>query len=409
MQEFAKRHMTRSEPSESSGGSRSEPGVFTRNTGDLLCLSHLRWGFVFQRPNHLMARFARGGRVFFVEEPVFEGRSDPTLECKRVNPEGVYVCVPRLPLSMSKTSAPKAQRALLKKLCVTAKLQPDVLWFYTPMALPWARDIKARATVYDCMDELTGFLGAPADLEALERELFRRADLVFTGGPSLFSAKRKLHEHVHCFPSSVDIAHFARARQELAEPDDQVRIPHPRLGYFGVIDERIDLGLLQELALARPEFHLVMVGPVTKIDPDRLPQAPNIHWLGMKSYRDLPAYVAGWDVALMPFALNAATRFISPTKTLEYLAGGKAVVSTAIADVVEPYGELGLVRIGDRSSFASQVDAALGPSGAPPSAVLERHLASTSWDRTWESMAALIERRVVGKQGASFEAKCSTI
>src|SRR5690606_28943889 len=103
-----------------------------------------------------------------------------------------------------------------------------------------------------------------------------------------------------------------------------------RIGYAGVIDERIDLVLLDQVARARPDYQFVMLGPIAKIDPATLPQRGNIHYLGSKKYADLPRYLAGWDVAMMPFALNDATRFISPTKTPEYLAAGRRVVSTAI-------------------------------------------------------------------------------
>lgn len=364
--------------------------------GDILCLSHLRWGFVFQRPNHLMSRFAARQRVFFVEEPVYDERATSVM-LTETSPEGVTICVPHLPRG---TEAREGEQlsSLLANLVETRRLDPDVLWFYTPMALEWARTQTARSIVYDCMDELSAFRGAPPRLLELERELFGRADLVFTGGHSLFEAKRQRHRAVHAFPSSVDAAHFMRARLLTQDPPDQATIPQPRLGYFGVIDERMDLELLERVSRERPSFHFVMIGPVVKIDEASLPRAPNIHWLGMKRYEELPEYIGGWDVAIMPFALNEATRFISPTKTLEYLAAGRPVVSTAVADVVHPYRDLGLVHIADRETFTAAIEAALADPRNTRRVRTDAHLETTSWDRTWQEMATLVDRSIAQRQ-----------
>jgi UDP-galactopyranose mutase len=216
-------------------------------------------------------------------------------------------------------------------------------WLYTPLALPLARMLTPDATVYDCMDELSLFLGAPPELLARETELLEYADVMFTGGPSLFRAKQKRHPNVHCFPSSVDAEHF-RLRdstgREVSEAEDQAELSHPRLGFYGVIDERLDLGLIDVLAQAHPEWEIVLVGPVVKIDPATLPRRPNIHYLGQRTYEELPRYLAGWDVCLLPFARNDSTRFISPTKTLEYMAAELPIVSTPITDVAEPFEEI---------------------------------------------------------------------
>jgi UDP-galactopyranose mutase len=208
---------------------------------------------------------------------------------------------------------------------------------------------------------------------------------------------------VHLFPSSVDAEHFARARSITEDPPDQARIPRPRLGYCGVIDERMDLPLIRSVAEARPDWQLVMLGPVTKLDPARLPRLGNTHYLGPKGYGELPTYLAGWDVALLPFARNRATRFISPTKTPEYLAAGKPVVSTPIGDVVRPYGEAGLVRIAASTpEFVAEVEAALAEEGSAEGALRRKQadvlLALTSWDRTWAAMNGLIEKLVRGRE-----------
>jgi glycosyltransferase involved in cell wall biosynthesis len=359
---------------------------------DVVCFSHLRWDFVFQRPNHLMSRCAREARVFFFEEPIYtEGQEDAIgLDVLRI--EGrLWRATPRLPRAMDPTRRNRALARLLDDLIEDREIREPVFWYYTPMALDMSRHLDPILAIYDCMDELSNFAGAPPELKKLEKELFARADLVFTGGYSLYEAKRAQHPNVHPFPSSVDTAHFKKARTELDEPRDQAALPHPRLGFYGVIDERMDLALLDAVASARPEWQLVLIGPVVKIDEGSLPRRPNIHHLGKKDYAELPAYLRGWEVAMMPFALNDATRFISPTKTLEYLAAGRPVVSTAIQDVVRPYEGLGLVRIGrDPQGFVHAVDAALAEPRGVRLKEVDRFLADISWDRTWCRMEALM-------------------
>jgi UDP-galactopyranose mutase len=250
------------------------------------------------------------------------------------------------------------------------------------------------------MDELSLFANAPRELGAREAQLFSLADVVFTGGHSLYRHKRATcqHPNIHPFPSSVDVAHFARARGELAEPADQAAIAGPKVGFFGVVDERMDLALLDGLAELRPDLQLVMIGPVVKIDPATLPRRPNIHWLGGRRYEELPAYLAGWDVAMMPFARNDATRFISPTKTPEYLAAGRPVVSTSIADVVVPYGRAGLAWIADSpGEMAAAIDEAMASDVVARRAHADAVLAEMSWDRTWSAMWALVERAARGR------------
>jgi glycosyltransferase involved in cell wall biosynthesis len=359
-------------------------------TYDLVCLSHLRWDFVFQRPHHLLTRAARERRVFVVEEPLSGGNA-PTLEITQRDHQ-LWTVVPRLPAGLSPAAVESAQRQLLDHLCSEHDIRRYVLWYYTPMALSFSRHLKPLACVYDCMDELAAFKFAPPELRAHETELFRRADLVFTGGQSLYEAKRQQHARVYAFPSSVDVPHFAQARERMPEPADQAPIGRPRLGFFGVLDERLDLDLVSAVTTARPDWQVVMVGPVAKIAPDDLPSAPNLHYLGPKTYAQLPAYIAGWDVALLPFALNDSTRFISPTKTPEYLAAGRPVVSTPIKDVVRPYGESGLVQIADSpSAFIAAIDRALAEDTAARQQQADELLARMSWDQTWQQMAALID------------------
>jgi glycosyltransferase involved in cell wall biosynthesis len=353
----------------------------------LLCFSHLRWNFVLQRPQHLLTRAAKDYRVFFFEEPRYAAGSAVRLETTKT-PEGVTVLTPVLPEGTRPTDVTRAQRKLVVQFLAGIQFERLVLWYYTPMALTFSRHLVGDACVYDNMDELSAFKGAHPRLLALERELFRKADVVFTGGHSLYEAKRDRHRNIHPFPSSVDVAHFARARQaSRAAPADQAAIASPRLGFFGVIDERMDLDLVARLADLRPDWNLVMIGPVVKIDPAALPQRPNIHWLGQKPYAVLPDYLAGWDVGLMPFAINESTRFISPTKTPEFLAAGVPVISTPIRDVVRPYGEKGLVAIAaDAAGFTAAGERYLCAPRKALFAAVDRHLAELSWDKTWMGM-----------------------
>ena len=366
----------------------------------LIVFSHLRWGFVYQRPQHLLSRLAKTFKVIVVEEPVHDA-GPAHLECV---PQGanLELLVPHTPVD-----APgfhDDQLSVLQPLLASYLREHGIddylIWFYTPMALPLMTPLRPRAVVYDCMDELSAFKNAPRQLRQRETALLRTAHLVLTGGPALFASKVGLNPNVHCLPSSVDAAHFspagldphsAEAARALAL---QGHLAQPRLGFYGVIDERFDLGLLEQIARARPHWQLVMVGPVVKIDPAQLPSLSNIHWLGMQSYALLPHLMAGWDVCLMPFALNESTRFISPTKTLEYMAGGKPVVSTPVHDVVGLYGNV--VRIAaDAPQFIEACERALGEDAAERAvrvAAMTAAVRQSSWDAAAAKVLGLLQQ-----------------
>jgi glycosyltransferase involved in cell wall biosynthesis len=364
----------------------------------LLVFSHLRWNFVYQRPQHLLSRLARRWRVVFVEEPM-PGATEDRLE---VIAPCADVTVWRPHLRNPAPGFHDDHLAVLQPMLRTA-MQADGVkdywtWFYTPMAYPLANGLRSRGIVYDCMDELSQFRNAPRQLLQRETALLKAADLVFTGGPSLYRAKRDRHPDVHCFSSSVDAAHFASAD---ADHPLQAQLPRPRLGWAGVIDERVNLELIAAVADARPKWQLVMVGPIVKIDPASVPQRPNIHWLGQQAYEDLPRFISSWDVCILPFALNEATRFISPTKILEYMACGRPSVSTSIRDVVDPYGHL--VPIADEPrAFIEACEATLARTPHQQfmhAKALAEVVAGTSWDRTADAMAALILRADEDNQG----------
>jgi glycosyltransferase involved in cell wall biosynthesis len=372
----------------------------------LLVFSHLRWNFVYQRPQHLLTRLAERWPVVFIEEPVPNAAED---RIERIGAApGVQVWRPHLRGAEHGFHA--AHQAALRRLvaqCIAEQAIEDYwLWFYTPMALPVAEGLAPAGVVYDCMDELSAFRGAPPELLEQESQLLRVADVVFTGGVSLFEAKRHRHPNIHCFPSSVDASHF---RGGAGDHPLQRGIARPRLGYCGVIDERIDLDLIAGIADARPDWQVVMVGPTAKIDPEHCPRRANIHWLGQQSYQDLPAFIGSWDVCLLPFALNESTRFISPTKTLEYMACGKPSVSTAIRDVVEPYGHVVPIR-DDAAGFVAACEEILArtPQQRHEHALaLAEVISRTSWDATAAAMVELIVEAQSGR-GRAGAARANT-
>ena len=334
-----------------------------------------------------MSRFAADRRVLYVEEPVSTNHG--AYLTHSVDSSGVQVVVPHIAQSKDQTTV---LRGLIDQMLEELNIRSYALWYYTPIALEWTSHLAPTAIVYDCMDELSAFKGAPPGLRQCESELLKKADVVFTGGHTLFEAKRNQHDHVYPFPSSIDVSHFAKARTSCSDFDDQARIPHPRLGYAGVIDERMDLDLIGAVAKARPDWHFVLLGPVVKIDKSSLPDHSNIHYLGMKAYDQLPAYLGGWDVGLLPFARNESTRYISPTKTPEYLTAGLPVVSTSIRDVVRPYGAAGVVHIADEPArFIAAIEKALTEDASKRLAKVDRLLANNCWSRTWGRMNELLE------------------
>ncbi|MER1953956.1 MAG: glycosyltransferase [Desemzia incerta] len=367
---------------------------------DMSIFSQLRWNFVYQRPQHLIGRMTKEYRTFYFEEPedIENYRSNentPTNYHHYISEEGVNVIVP-LVKAGDMDNAPLLEK-IVKQVHEDFSIEQDIFWYYTPMAMAYTSFFNPKITIYDCMDQLAAFKNAPQNLISLEKELFKKADLVFTGGRSLYKAKQKNHDFVYCFPSSIDQHHFKRAATNLPDPEDQKGIPHPRAGFYGVVDERFDTDLLKEISSLLPNWSFVVVGPTAKIDPATLPQAENIHYLGIKKYAELPRYLANWDAAIMPFALNESTKYISPTKTPEYLAAGKKVVSTAVHDVVHPYEDLNLVSIARSSAeFADQLRNTLVES-PQWEAEVEAYLKDFSWDDTCKQMNKLITEKVAEK------------
>ncbi|HYF32368.1 MAG TPA: glycosyltransferase [Chitinophagaceae bacterium] len=329
-------------------------------------------------------------RAFFIEEPVFTD-GEERMHVK-LSQEGVYVATPHLQHGLPEQEVTSRTRNMIDELFLEKEIENYALWYYTPMALLFSDHLSPAMTVYDCMDELSAFKFAPPALQQLEKQLLQQADLVFTGGVSLYEHKKHHHPNIHAFPSSIEKEHFAQARVIKQEPADQQYIQHPRIGFYGVVDERFDIGLLESVARQRPDWQFVILGPVVKIDPATLPRYNNIHYLGSKSYKELPAYLSGWDIAMIPFARNESTRFISPTKTPEYLAAARPVISTSIRDVVDPYQKNNLVEIADdTSSFIESGERILANQSKETWLhQVDSFLANNSWDNTWTSMMQLM-------------------
>ncbi len=370
----------------------------SKKPSTLICFSHLRWNFVYQRPQHLLSRFATKFTVLYVEEPYWDAPGEPVLTITSKS-DNLWIVVPHLPDGTNQEQADKMQKDLLDKFLKNRNLDEYVFWYYTPMALPFSEHIEPGIVVYDCMDELSMFKNPPLGLQQLEETLLKKADLVFTGGQSLYEFKKNKHHNIYPFPSSIDKKHFEQARTITEEPQDQKHIPGPKLGFYGVIDERFDLGLIEQMALQKLDWNFVLLGPVVKIDHAHLPRLHNIHYLGGKSYNELPQYVSGWSVALIPFLLNDATRFISPTKTPEYLAAGVPVISTPITDVVYPYGEKGIVKIAsDAPGFIEAAEQYMQMDKTQWLPVIDEFIADKSWSATFTDMMKKINTTIKNKQ-----------
>lgn len=360
---------------------------------DLICFCHIPWNFVYQRPQHLLTRFSHYHRVFVIQEPVYnQPETGYEVQCDREN-ENLFIVSLKVSGEDTRKSGENAIKNMLNSLIEIYLVKEYMLWYYSPMALSYSDHLVPSLTIYDCMDELSAFKFAPPEIRQKETELFAKADVVFTGGQSLYEAKKNLHANIHAFPSSIDKSHFSKARVASDDPVDQASIPFPRFGFYGVVDERFHISLLDEIAMLKPEWHFIIIGPVVKIDPATLPRRSNIHYLGSKTYNELPAYLGKWDVAFLPFALNESTQFISPTKTPEYLAGGKPVISTSITDVVNPYGTMELVKIADNAEeFIAAAEAIFKEEDKSEwLKKTDEFLAGNSWNKTWHKMNSIIE------------------
>jgi len=357
------------------------PSNIKKASYDLIVFSHLRWAFVYQRPQHIISRLSKEYSVLFVEEPISHSEPEKMgFELEEISAQ-LHVLRPKVEFIHEIS---EVLRNLLSNKSI------PIGWFYSAAFSVLIPEFQFQTIVYDCMDELSLFKGAPKELITQEKYLMSQADVVFTGGRALYESKCDYHPNVHCFPSSVDREHFERANTEIFIPDDIKAIAKPIVGYFGVIDERIDLALLQKTAQAKSNVSFVMIGPLAKIGEEDLPRETNIHYLGMKGYDELPNYLKTFDIAMMPFALNDATKYISPTKTLEYMVAGVPIISTAIKDVVRHYEDCVYI-IKTAEDFSEAIEQILYNKTDEREKKFEEILDKTSWDLTVEKMKKLIK------------------
>jgi glycosyltransferase involved in cell wall biosynthesis len=363
----------------------------------ILAHSHLAWDWVWQRPQQFLSRLSRTHRVLFIESPMPGNDARTTQVTMRESPDFPNIVVLQVKVPPTRWSdgswVDKERRRVVQSLLagpLGRNFAAPVQWFYDPMAVTaFAGHLEERAIVYDCMDELSLFRGAPLELVRRERELLAVADVVFAGGPKIWKAKRLLNQNCFCFGCGVDEKHFGRARDgELALPPDIADLPRPIFGYIGVVDERVDYELLAQLADAA-SGSVVMIGPWTKVDPATFPRRENLHWFGGRDYAELPAYAKAFDVCLMPFAMNEATRFINPTKALEYMATGKPIVATPVEDVVSQFNEIVMIAH-EPDEF---VAACQSVAAHPPRGRIERGLALVRRS-SWESIVAKLEEHI---------------
>lgn len=363
---------------------------------DLVCFSHVGWHSVYQRPHHLLSRFSKNFRVWFVEGPTFHAMADSV---EKIEEGNIVLVRPKLVGDENRADADFRTAEMLADFFRDEEISDYMFWYYTATALRYTRDFQPQLVVYDCVNLSVSFKGTSEDLKHLEHELTQKADLVFAAGPSIYEVKKKQHHRTYLFPGSIDKKHFRQARGTVEEPADQEIIPRPRFGFFGVIDERLDMELLENVSRLRPSWQFVMIGPVQRISRFVLPNFPNIHYLGEKQYGDLPRYLAGWDAAIIPYVHMEATRYVSPLKTVEYLAGGKHVIATPIIDVIRPYGNKGLVQIaGTPEEFVKVAELILQHKEDEEwIEKVDTYLAATSWDATYNEMLQIIRTTLVGR------------
>jgi len=380
-------------------GRASRNGADDSKNYPIIVHCHLCWDWVWQRPQQFLSRLSQRHKILFVETIGPDPQLATPVARYRTAENSPNITILRLQFPSWRWGdsdyVDSERRRIVQEFVAEGPLQGQfenpVQWFYDPMAVPaFAGHMKERLTVYDCMDELSKFKGAPPQIIQREATLLKTAEVVFTGGRKLFESKRQHNDNCHFYGCGVDGEHFGKARSETtAVPEQLQKLKKPVLGYFGVVDERMDYELVAALADANSDWSVAIVGPVMKVDPGALPQRPNLHWLGQQTYRDLPAFCKGFDVCLMPFALNESTEFINPTKALEYMATGRMIVSTAVPDVVSNFGTVAKVA-NSKEEFIELCRKAVM---APEAQTIERGLQMVG-DNSWEAIVAKLEHHI---------------
>jgi len=367
----------------------------------LIVFSHIRWNCIYQRPQNLMSRLAYHYRVLFIEEPIYEQTVSryPTLEYSCQGPN-IEVLTPRTGVPTAGFNQQQASilAPLLEEYLLANCIEDYAIWFYTPMAYSFIDYLQPKAVIYDCTEIDSERDEDSMEWREMEEALVDHADTIFTSGPSLYDSKRDIHPNVHCLPNAVDMVHFSPERllQTSHSSTDvaqlQEKIGFPRLGFFGVIDERIDFDLLAKVAEARPDWNIVMLGPIKNVNESELPKYPNIHWLGMHSYERLPYFLATWDVCFLPYIVNDLTGFINPCQTLEYMAAEKPVVSTAIPDIAAMYEDVAHF-VHTPKQFIEQCETLLSHTAVERSALVSGMLTAV-WRMSWDNAVESVRREL---------------
>jgi glycosyltransferase involved in cell wall biosynthesis len=376
---------------------------------DIICFAH-DWGGDPTSKTHIMRLLAKKSRVLWVNSIAMRrpvaSKSDARrlitklrrafAGCVEVEPN-IFVVNPLvLPLPGSalaqRLNGVLLERSLRRTLSKLSFARP-ILWTFLPTMNRLVGRLGERLLVYHCVDKYSEFSGVPRDaIVAMERDLVKRADLVFTSAARLLEECRPLNPHTHFITHGVDTAHFGRALDpQTPVPDDLAGIRKPVAGFFGLIADWVDLPLIRSLARERPDWSFVLIGKAaTDLAP--LQGLSNVHWLGQKPYTELPGYCRGFDVALIPFVQNELTLRVNPLKLREYLAAGLPVVSTPLPEISRYDG---LVRLATRrEEFIGGIEAALAERSPELAGRRFEAMRGESWEARVADMARLIDERV---------------
>ncbi|MEW6448454.1 MAG: glycosyltransferase [Bacillota bacterium] len=376
---------------------------------DIICLSSVNWDPIWTRKQQVLSRLHPSNRILYVEPPgtLISPFKDPSYWGKW-RPWGRWVSRPRpniyvfqppfvLPFGNMYHWVGKLNQYWLAAWVNLAihrlKIKHPILWTYLPGTAAVARLIKHAVLIYDCVDEHGAYKGLVSErtIWKLETELLRTADITFVTAPGLYQRRKDHARRIYYVPNAADVAHFNKACDpETPIPEEIRRLPSPRLCFVGVVQEWVDTELLARVARERPEWSIVLIGPVAPgISLHGLDKMPNVFFLGRKPKEVLPNYLKGCEVCLNLFRKSTLTANVSPLKFYEYLASGRPVVSTEMP-AVEEFADL-IEIAADAPGFITAVEKALAEENAGRR---EKRLARAR-EHSWEARVALMEEKIV--------------
>lgn len=360
---------------------------WTSETCDLLVLAHSRWDLDHHRGHNIFSRYAQKRRVFYFEEPSFGQTEIPRLHIRDTF-ENVMVVTPHLPNPIKSNQIDSILRELIDELIFEEEIINFTLWLQTPRAFRYARDIDATTIIYECMEDYDNINNFSENLFQVEKELMENSDIIFVVSEALYQKKKFQHHNIHVFPNSADYFHFIQSRDFILDPYDQIHIPHPRIGFYGIIDQSIDLKLIDEIAQIREDLNFVFIGPLKDTKFSQLPTRKNIYYLEQKDYNLIPLYVAEWDCGLLPFCINEVTQYSSPHQTAELLMAGKPIVATHIPDISIRFGKKSLAKMASNAEdFSEKIDKAILESKEQKwKELIDNELKNETWDQVFKKM-----------------------